>query len=106
MIIANNVTKRFPDVVALDRLNCKIPDGCVYGLVGANGAGKSTFLRLLSGVFRPDEGSITMGGQPMFENTDMKKRSVFVADEFWALPRADMKRMADLYAAADATVGF
>ncbi|MFH1879999.1 MAG: ABC transporter ATP-binding protein [Bacillota bacterium] len=106
MIIANNATKRFSDVVALDRLNCKIPDSCVYGLVGANGAGKSTFLRLLSGVFRPDEGSITMGGQPVFENTEMKKRCVFVADEFWALPRADMKRMADLYAAAYATFDF
>ena len=85
MIIANNVTKRFSDVVALDRLSCKIPDSCVYGLVGANGAGKSTFLRLASGVYRPDEGSITMDGAPIFENADVKKRSVFVADEHWAL---------------------
>jgi len=100
MIIANNVTKRFSDVVALDRLSCKIPDSCVYGLVGANGAGKSTFLRLASGVFRPDEGTILMDQQPIFENTDVKKRCVFVADEHWALPHADMKRMADLYAAA------
>ena len=77
MIIANNVTKRFSDVVALDHLNCKIPDGCVYGLVGANGAGKSTFLRLASGVFQPDEGSITMNQQPVFENLEVKKRCVF-----------------------------
>jgi len=100
MIIANNVTKRFGDIVALDHLNCKIPDSCVYGLVGANGAGKSTFLRLASGVFQPDEGSIKMNQLPVFENSDIKKRSVFIADEFWSLPRADMKRMADLYAAA------
>lgn len=106
MIIANNVTKRFSDTVALDRLSCKIPDACVYGLVGANGAGKSTFLRLISGVYRPDEGSITMNQQPVFENTDVKKRSVFVADELWSLPRADMRRMADLYAAAYAAYDF
>jgi len=100
MIIASNVTKRFSDVVALDHLSCKIPDSCVYGLVGANGAGKSTFLRLASGVYQPDEGSIVMDQQPVFENVGVKKRCVFVADDFWALPHADMKRMADLYAAA------
>lgn len=106
MIIANNVTKRFSGTVALDRLSCKIPDSCVYGLVGANGAGKSTFLRLASGVYRPDEGTVTMDGAPVFENTEAKKRSVFVADEHWALPHADMKRMADLYAAAYANYDF
>ena len=100
MIIAKDVTKRFSDVVALDGLNCKIPDSCVYGLVGANGAGKSTFLRLASGVFQPDEGSVTMDQRPVFENTDVKKRFVFVSDEHWALPYADMQRTAELYAAA------
>ncbi len=100
MIIANDVTKRFSDVVALDRLSCRIPDSCVYGLVGANGAGKSTFLRLASGVYQPDGGAITMDQQPIFENTDVKKRFVFISDEHWALPYADMQRMASLYAAA------
>jgi ABC-2 type transport system ATP-binding protein len=100
MIIASNVTKRFSDVVALDHLSCKIPDSCVYGLVGANGAGKSTFLRLLSGVYRPDEGSIVMDQQPIYENLNVKKHCVFVSDDFWALPHADMKRMANLYASA------
>ncbi|HPJ01831.1 MAG TPA: ABC transporter ATP-binding protein [Candidatus Limiplasma sp.] len=98
MITANNVTKRFQDIVALDHLSCHIPDSCVYGLVGANGAGKSTFLRLLSGVYKPDEGSVLMNQQHVFENKEAKKRSVFIADEFWALPRADMKRMSALYA--------
>jgi ABC-2 type transport system ATP-binding protein len=106
MIIADNVTKRFSDVVALDSLSCKIPDSCVYGLVGANGAGKSTFLRLVSGVYKPDEGSVTMNQHPVFENAEIKKRSVFIADEFWSLPRADMRRMADLYAAAYETYDY
>jgi ABC-2 type transport system ATP-binding protein len=100
MIIANQLTKRFSDVVALNQLSCKIPDGCVYGMVGANGAGKSTFLRLASGVYRPDEGDIMMDEKPIFENVNVKKRFVYVADEFWALPHATMKRMAELYAGA------
>lgn len=100
MITATNLTKRFSDIAALDRLNCHIPDGCVYGLVGANGAGKSTFLRLASGVYRPDGGGITMDGQPIFENFAVKKRFVFVSDEFWTLPQSTMSRMAALYRSA------
>ena len=100
MITANNLTKRFSGVAALSRLNCHIPDGCVYGLVGANGAGKSTFLRLASGVYRPDEGSVTMDGEPIYENLSLKKRFAFVPDEFWSLPQSSMRRMAQLYASA------
>lgn len=100
MIIANNLTKKFSDVAALDHLNCHIPDGCVYGLVGANGAGKSTFLRLASGVYYPDAGSITMNNEAIFENISLKKRFAFVPDEFWSLPQSTMNRMAKLYQSA------
>ena len=53
MISANNVTLTFRTAdmnkpfVALNHLSCEIPSGCIYGLVGSNGAGKSTFLRLI-----------------------------------------------------------
>ncbi len=100
MITAKNLTKRFSDVAALHNLNCQIPDGCVYGLVGANGAGKSTFLRLATGVYKPDEGDITLDGIPVFENITLKKRFAFVSDEFWAMPQSSMERMASLYSAA------
>lgn len=53
MIKATGVTKRFEDFTALYELSCTIPKGCIYGMVGSNGAGKSTFLRLLAGVYRP-----------------------------------------------------
>ena len=56
MITASSVTKRFEDTIALNKLNCSIPEGCVYGLVGSNGSGKSTLLRLISGIYRPEEG--------------------------------------------------
>ena len=100
MIIANNLTKRFSGVVALDNLSCHIQDGCVYGLVGANGAGKSTFLRLASGVYRPDAGTIKFNNEDIYENVGVKKRFVFVSDDFWTLPQSSMRRMADLYASA------
>ncbi|MBR0437274.1 MAG: ABC transporter ATP-binding protein [Clostridia bacterium] len=98
MITASNLTKRFGDFYALNRLNCAIPEGCIYGLVGSNGAGKSTLLRLISGIYRPDGGSITVDGQKIFDEPDVKSRLVFVPDELYFLPRANMKRMANLYA--------
>ena len=59
MIEAKNLTKRFEQIVAVDHINATIKDGSVFGLIGTNGAGKSTFLRMASGVLKPDEGSIT-----------------------------------------------
>lgn len=100
MITASNLTKRFSDVTALDNLNCHIPDGCIYGLVGANGAGKSTFLRLASGVYKPDEGSIRINDGDVFDNPAVKRQFVFVPDELFFLPQSHMERMAQLYDAA------
>ena len=80
MIQAQNVTKSFCSAsqpaphIALNNLSCTIPGGCIYGLVGSNGAGKSTFLRLLSGVYRPDEGLIEIDGLPVWENPEAKAR--------------------------------
>ena len=62
MIKTIGVTKRFGDIVAVDHINAEIKEGSVFGLIGTNGAGKSTFLRLLSGILRPDEGDALIGG--------------------------------------------
>jgi ABC-2 type transport system ATP-binding protein len=98
MITASSVTKRFEDTIALNKLNCSIPEGCVYGLVGSNGSGKSTLLRLISGIYRPEEGAVTIDGQEVFDNPDVKKRIVFVPDELYFLPHANLCRMEKLYA--------
>ncbi len=100
MISAKNITMKFDDFTALDRLNCEIPDSCIYGLVGSNGAGKSTFLRLISGVYKPYEGSITVDGEPIWENPAVKSQILYVPDELYFLPQSNMKTMARLYAAA------
>ncbi len=100
MISAKNVTMKFDDFTALNRLNCEIPDSCIYGLVGSNGAGKSTFLRLISGVYKPYEGTITVDGAPIWENPEIKSQIMYVPDELYFLPQSNMKTMAKLYAAA------
>ena len=97
MICADNVTKKFDDFEALRGLTCQIPEACVYGLVGSNGAGKSTFLRLISGIYRADSGTVTFDGEPVYENPDVKSKIMYVPDELYFLPQSNMKRMAELY---------
>lgn len=99
MIIADQVTMKFDRYPALNQLSCRISDGCIYGLVGSNGAGKSTFLRLISGVYRPNSGSITIDGQPVYENPAVKDRVMYVPDELFFLPQSNMNRMARFYRA-------
>lgn len=99
MIRAENVTMKFQQFTALDGLSCSIPRGCVYGLVGSNGAGKSTFMRLVAGVYRPMGGRVTVEDVPVYDSPEAKARIAFVPDDLFFLPHASMDRMADLYKA-------
>ena len=100
MISAKDLTMKFGDFTALNNLNCEIPDSCIYGLVGSNGAGKSTFLRLISGVYRPQHGSIKINGEPVYENPSVKSRVLYVPDELYFLPQSNMTEMARFYSSA------
>lgn len=62
MISIQNVHKHYGDVHALKGINLTIPDGEMFGLVGADGAGKSSLLRMLCGLIVPNEGTITING--------------------------------------------
>ena len=99
MIVAKNLVKRFGDSAALDNISCTIPQGCIYGMVGSNGAGKSTFLRAITGVYRPDEGTVTIDGEPVYENPKKKAEIAYVPDTLYFINGASMERMAKLHAA-------
>ena len=60
MISANNVTLRIGKRALFEDVNIKFTEGNCYGLIGANGAGKSTFLKILSGVIEPSKGDIAI----------------------------------------------
>ena len=97
MINTSHITKTFEDYDALHDVSCTIPKGCIYGMVGSNGAGKSTFLRLITGIYKPNQGTITIDDQPVYENPAIKEKIAFVPDELYFLPGANMLRMAKLY---------
>ncbi|MGC2028682.1 MAG: ABC transporter ATP-binding protein [Steroidobacteraceae bacterium] len=69
-----HVTKRFPEVVALDRVSLEFHPGEIHVLLGENGAGKSTLVSLLAGMRWPDEGEILVGGVPAL--IDSPRRSI------------------------------
>ncbi len=58
------LTKRFPGVLALDRVDLDVACGETHALAGENGAGKSSLIRLLAGIHRPDDGRMTLAGAP------------------------------------------
>lgn len=60
-----NLSKRFPGVQALDKVNLKVKEHEIVGLVGENGAGKSTLLKILIGAYQPDEGEVLVRGLPI-----------------------------------------
>ena len=80
-IEARDLTRRFGSHVALDRLSLSIPPKETFGLMGANGAGKTTFIRLVTGYLLPTEGSVTVGGvSPAVDPRAVRERLGFVME--------------------------
>ena len=97
MIEVRHVVKSFDGFHALDDLTMTVPKGAIYGLVGPNGAGKSTILRHLCGVYRQDSGTITLEGQPIYENPAVKKRMAVIPDELYYFGSASTRDMMKFY---------
>ncbi len=70
VIEAHGLTKRFGDVLAVDRLSFEVERGSVVAFLGPNGAGKTTTLRMLLGLVKPDAGAATIDGKPYPELTE------------------------------------
>ncbi len=95
--MTQNISKRFNDVQALNEISLHINKGAVFGLVGTNGAGKSTFLRLLAGIYRPDTGEILIDEQPVWENAQLKSRLFYISDEQYFFANATPQEVAHYY---------
>lgn len=97
MIKFENVTKKFDGFVALDKLDLEIKKGSAYGLLGSNGAGKSTMLRLLTGVYKADSGVVSIEGTPVYDNAAVKQRLIFISDETAQYSNMTLNNMKKFY---------
>ncbi len=95
MIEITGLKKSFGQIQALENVSLKVCDGEVFGLVGTNGAGKSTLLRIIAGILKQDGGSVTIDGEPVYDNPAAKEKFFFIPDELYFFPNstpAEMKR--------------
>ena len=67
-ISVNEVTKKYADHIALDRMCIDIQEQCIYGLLGPNGAGKTTLIRILNQITAPDSGEVLINGEKLSQN--------------------------------------
>lgn len=76
IISVKNMVKKFGDFVANDHLNFEVYEGEIFGFLGANGAGKTTAIRILCGLSYPTSGQITVAGYDVYSRQDDIKRNI------------------------------
>jgi ABC-2 type transport system ATP-binding protein len=91
-----NLTKRFGDLVAVDRLDLTIEEGEVYGLLGPNGAGKTTVIRVLVGLAKPTEGQLEVMGRPVGDR-DLANRIGYMPQELALYEALTVEENLDLF---------
>ncbi len=98
MIKVENLVKTFHSFCALDHVNMHVPQGSIYGLVGPNGAGKSTIIRHITGIYRPDQGTVLVNGSPVYENVAAKSQIAYIPDDLYYFLHASTLEMKRFYA--------
>ena len=81
MIRLENLCKSYSSKKVLDDFNMTVPKGAVYGLMGLNGAGKTTVMKHLAGFLVQDSGTVTINNQPVVDNEELKNRVLVIPDE-------------------------
>ncbi|MBE6838957.1 MAG: ABC transporter ATP-binding protein [Ruminococcus sp.] len=98
MIEIKGLTKKFDNnFVALDNVDLVIPEGTAFGLLGSNGAGKSTILRIISGIYKNDSGTAQIDGEDIFDNVAVKQKVFFINDETVQFSKFTLEKLRDYY---------
>ena len=97
MIKIEHVTKFFGSFPALNDFSLTVPKGSIYGLMGLNGAGKTTIIKHLAGFLLQDSGTITIDNQEVYENEELKKRVLLIPDKLFFFRGYHLKEMGRYY---------
>lgn len=99
MISVQNITKSYGHVTALDGLSLQVEDGALYALVGPDGAGKTTLIRILLGLLYPDRGTVTIDGMEAGADIRRLKRRIgYVPDRIGLYPNLRVSEYMDFFA--------
>lgn len=97
MINVQSVSKNYNKHLAVNDLTLQVKKGSIYGLLGSNGAGKTSLLKMIAGINRPDKGMIEIIDLPAYENVTVKEKVVFIPDVLYFFPQATVAQMASQY---------
>ena len=98
VITADNLTKRFGDFVAVDHISFDVHKGEIFGFLGANGAGKTTAMRMLCGLSLPTSGKATVAGFDIYkENEKIKKSIGYMSQKFSLYEDLTVKENMEFY---------
>lgn len=97
MIKIENLCKTYGDIKALDNFSLTVPKGSVYGLMGLNGAGKTTVIKHLAGFVIQDSGTVTIDNQPVIDNEGLKSRVLIIPDDVFFFRGYNLNDMKEYY---------
>ena len=97
MIEIKNVSKSFGEIQAVSQVSLTLKEQNVFGMLGTNGADKSTLLRMMAGVMWPDEGEILIDGENVWDNPEAKRKIFYISDDQFFFPNTTAEKMADVY---------
>lgn len=96
-MVLKGAVKKFGDFAALDGVDLEIPKGTAFGLLGSNGAGKSTILRLFSGIYKQESGEVLIDNEPVYDNVSAKQKVFFINDETVQFGSFTLLELKDFY---------
>jgi len=96
-MVLKGAVKKFGDFAALDGVDLEIPKGTAFGLLGSNGAGKSTILRLFSGIYKQESGEVLIDNEPVYDNVSAKQKVFFINDETVQFGSYTLLELKDFY---------
>jgi ABC-2 type transport system ATP-binding protein len=102
MIQLHNLSKHYPNCKAVDNISLQIPKGSIFGFLGMNGAGKTSTIKMMTGILRPTTGTVTIAGHCLTKESSKAKAAIgYVPDRPYVYPKLSGREylyfMCDLY---------
>lgn len=97
MIKVNDLSKGYSRKPVINNISLCVNKGEIHGLIGENSAGKTTLIKCMVGLYKPDNGSVTLDGKDVYDNTNAKERIAYIADTPDFVPIYSVKRVVAMY---------